>query len=428
MRRAERVTMLMMLLMGRAAGLTASDWPQWRGPLGTDVVNEASGWRDGQWRLSGPVWEASAGPGASSPTIAGGCAFVMGWSENHDTLLCLDAVTGERRWRGSYPCPPYGRFAVADQGFYKGPSATPTCDPATDCVYTLSTDGDLVCWEVRRHGRVLWRRNLHETSRTSQRPDSGGGIRDYGYTASPLLYGDWVIVEAGGADGNLVAFDKQSGEVRWRSECTDPAGHTGGPVPMAVEGVPCVAVLTLRNLVVTRLDEGRVGQTLATHPWQTQYANNIPTPTVEGNTVILTSGFNQSRIVKLRVEPGGVQQVWETAQYSGVCSPVIYHDRVYFVRDQVWCLDYASGQVLWSGGAFGDDASCLVTGDGRLVVFGDRQLALVDSADRSPGEYRELALRPGVGQSYSWPHVALAGGRLYAKDSQGAVYCFEVEQ
>jgi outer membrane protein assembly factor BamB len=197
---------------------------------------------------------------------------------------------------------------------------------------------------------------------------------------------------------------------------------------MTVDGTPCVAVLTLRNVVVVRLDPGQVGKTLAAFPWQTDYGNNIPTPAVEGNTIILTSGFNQSRVAKLQITGAGAQQVWETPQHSGVCSPVVYHGRVYLVRGQVWCLDYGSGQVLWSGGAFGDDSSCVVTGDGRLVVFGNRKLALVDTADHSPDQYHELALRPDIGRAYSWPHVAMAGGRLYAKDSPGHLYCFQVGQ
>jgi outer membrane protein assembly factor BamB len=390
------------------------------------VVAQDSGWRDGQWRLTGPIWQADVGLGATSPIVARGRLYVMGWNEGQDTLQCLDAATGKQQWQSSYPCPPYSRFAVADQGFYKGPSATPTYDLATDRLYTLSTDGDLICWDVRSQGTVRWRRSLHEICQTSQRPDVGGGIRDYGCTTSPLLHGDWVIVEAGGADGNLVAFDKQSGEVRWRSQCADPAGHTGGLTPLTVGNIPCVAVLTLRNVVAVRLDPGQVGKTLATFPWQTNYGNNIPTPASQGNCLVVTSGQNQSHTMRLEVTPQGIRPLWESPKQASVCSPVIYHGRVYLVRGEVQCLDYESGKALWSGGLFGDDSSCVVTCDSRLVVFGNRKLALVDTAGRSPDQYHELALRPDIGRAYSWPHVAVAGGRLYAKDSPGHLYCFQV--
>jgi outer membrane protein assembly factor BamB len=113
--------------------------------------------------------------------------------------------------------------------------------------------------------------------------------RDYGYVSSPLALGGQLIVEVGSKSGNLVAFDLRSGCELWKSEHLDEAGHTGGPVPMTVEGVPCVAVLTLRILVVTRIDGRSAGRTVASFPWTTDFANNIATVAVFGNSAIVKS-------------------------------------------------------------------------------------------------------------------------------------------
>ena len=50
-------------------------------------------------------------------------------------------------------------------------------------------------------------------------------------TSAPLLHKDWLLVEVGDDEGNLMAFDKRTGKRLWSSECKDEAGHTGGPVP-----------------------------------------------------------------------------------------------------------------------------------------------------------------------------------------------------
>jgi len=367
---------------------------------------------------------ASVGYGGTSPVVAKGRVYAMGWDRDKDSVFCLNAGTGLVRWVRQYPCPPYGRYHRADEGAYRGPSSTPAYDAATGYLYTLSLDGDLNCWDAGDKGKNLWHLNLYEAYKVPQRPDAGGGAHDYGYTTSPLVYGDSVIAEVGDDQGNLMAFDKRTGQRRWTSQCKDPAGQTGGLVPMTVEGLPCVAVLTLRRLLLARLDAGHEGQTLATYDWQTHYANNIATPAVAGDSVVLTSGYNISKTARIRITLRGAEMVWEQRVYSQVCSPVIYNDHVYMAWGEVRCLDFATGATKWSGGQFGNDGSCLVTGDGRLIVFGNKRIALVETADRSPDAYRELSVKAGVGGSPGWPHVVLAEGKLLVKDASGDIYCF----
>ena len=89
-----------------------------------------------------------------------------------------------------------------------------------------------------------------------------------------------------------MAFARHSGERVWVSEYKGPAGHTGGIVPMRVEGVACVAVLSYAGLHVARLDAGQLGKTVAIYPWSTDFANNIATPAVHESEVLITSGYN----------------------------------------------------------------------------------------------------------------------------------------
>jgi outer membrane protein assembly factor BamB len=223
-----------------------------------------------------------------------------------------------------------------------------------------------------------------------------------------------------------MAFSRQTGERLWTSESKDPAGHTGGVVPMVVDELPCAAVLTIRNLLVVRLDEGHAGETLAEFPWETDFANNIATPTVLNNSVIVTSEYNQYATARIDVTRSGAKQVWKQPYASGICSPVIHNGHVYWCWRGVYCLDFETGKPIWRGGRdFGDTASCLVTSDGRLIVWGRRgDLALVETADRSPEKYTELARERQILETDVWPHIVLAGGRLYCKDRDGNMKCF----
>lgn len=408
------------------AAVAGADWPHWRGPHRDGHTPEPSGWTGTRWLDEKPAWTAAVGAGASSPLVVGDRVYVFGRGGGGDVLRALDAATGQEVWAAKSPGPLYGRFHAGDEGFYSGPSSTPEYDPATKRLYTLGLDGDLRC-RAAADGKEVWSVNLYDLYEVKQRPRVGRSPqRDYGYTSSPLVVGDRLIVEVGSARGTVVAFDKHTGKEVWRSELADEAGHTAGPVPMTVEGVPCVAVLTMRQLAVIRLDAGHEGKTVATFPWATDFANNVASPAVRDNFVLVTSAYNQNALVKLRVTLAGATEVWRKRFPSKVCTPVIVGGHVYLAWQRVRCLDWESGEQRWEGGAFGDAGSCVATSDGRLVVYGGTgKLALVEGAGRSAA-YKELAVRERVVGALSWPHVAVAGGRVFCRDREGNLVCFRV--
>ena len=235
------------------------------------------------------------------------------------------------------------------------------------------------------------------------------------------------MVEVGSSRGTLVALDKRTGKELWTSELTDEAGHTAGPVPMTVEGVPCVAVLTQRNLAVIRFDKGHEGKTVATYPWVTDFANNVASPAVKDNFVLVTAAYNHNAICKLKVTLAGAEKVWSQPYPSKVCTPVVHGGRVYVAWQKVRCLDWETGELVWEGGTVGDPGSCVVTADDRLVVYGGNgKLALVETAGRSPKKYTELAARDGIFKAAAWPHVAVAGDRIICRDREGHLACFAI--
>lgn len=415
------ILMLVLSLLPAVAG--AEDWPAWRGPLGNDLVDEDSGWEQGAWPPKREDWSRNVGQGSTSPIVVGDRVYTLGWRDNRDTLFCLDAATGKDVWKQSYECPRYGRESDGDKGIYSGVTSTPSYDADSGLLFTLSTDGGLNCWNTRDSGRRVWGLNLYDEYAPPMRPRVGrSGRRDYGYTTSPLVWGGWVIVEVGSPQhGNTLAFDKRTGTQVWASQSKDHAGHTGGLVPITVEGVPCLAVLTFSHLLVIRLDRGREGRTVAEYPWQTDFANSIATPAVHENFVLITAAYNHESICKLRITLAGAEKVWEVEASSNVCTPVIYGGHVYWACRQLHCLDFATGKVKWKGpNELGTPGSCIITRDGRIIVWADRgDLILAETADRSPARYTELARLGRTFGTDVWPHVVLSDGRLYCKDRAG---------
>lgn len=428
MKRIPIASILVLWLMVTMAGRGRADWPHWRGPHRNGFVDEPSGWEPGRrWCADKPLWQVNVGQGSTSPLVVDGRVYVMGWRDQRDIVQCLNAATGSVIWRVDYASTDYGRYAIGDKYFYGGPTSTPEYDTATGLLYTLSVDGELRCWDTTRGGELLWRVNLYDRYGVPQRKKlTRHGHRDYGYTSAPYVHHDWVIVEVGAPKaGNVIAFDKRSGEERWRSESRDPAGHAGGFVPLQVGGVACLAHMSQKHLLVTALDGDRPGKLVGAVPWVTDYANSVASPGVLGSQLFPTSNYNVNAIARIDVTAMGAKEVWRQPHPSKVCSPVVIENEVYFVWRDFWCIDRRTGEVKWRAKrTFGDPGSLIVTSDRRLVAWtGNGRLTLVENAQRSPDRYRELASSGDWFRELAWPHVVLSDGRFYLKDRMGNLIC-----
>ncbi|MCC2671877.1 MAG: outer rane biosis protein, partial [Armatimonadetes bacterium] len=120
----------------------------------------------------------------------------------------------------------------------------------------------------------------------------------------------------------------------------------------------------------------------------------------------------------------GAEKVWDQPHVSGVCGPIVHDGKVYWAWEGLHCVDWDTGELVWEGGRFGIPASLAVTGDDRVIVWANEgDLALVEGAKRSPTEFKQLAIKSGLGKTEAWPHLAVADGRVYVKDRSGNLTC-----
>ena len=112
---------------------------------------------------------------------------------------------------------------------------------------------------------------------------------------------------------------------------------------------------------------------------------------------MVTTAYNHLEVARYDVKLGSARKVWKQPFASGVCSPIIYENRVYWAWKGVHCLDFATGKRLWHGGRVGSQGSCILTSDKRLIIWANRgDLMLAETFGRSPKAYRELARVPGL--------------------------------
>ena len=174
-------------------GLSADDWPQWRGP-NRDGISRETGLLQA-WPSAGPkrVWlSRDIGIGYSAPVVAGGKVFIMGTKDGKEQLFAKEAKGGKTLWTA-----PLG--GILSNNWGDGPRGAATMDG--DKVYALGAKGGLICANVG-DGKVNWRVEMVK--------DLGGKVPGWGYTESVLVDGDYVICTPGGKRGTLAAIDKKN--------------------------------------------------------------------------------------------------------------------------------------------------------------------------------------------------------------------------
>ncbi|MBK8090574.1 MAG: PQQ-binding-like beta-propeller repeat protein [Verrucomicrobiaceae bacterium] len=85
-------------------------------------------------------------------------------------------------------------------------------------VFALGGSGNLICANAES-GKQEWSISLIK--------DLGGVLQNWGYTESPLVDGDLVIVTPGGSKGAIAGIDAKTGKVKWQtSDVTENAQYS----------------------------------------------------------------------------------------------------------------------------------------------------------------------------------------------------------
>ncbi len=394
-----------------AAQTCAGDWPQFLGP-GRNGVYVGSDLADG-WPKEGPpvVWQKQAGQGFSGPAVSSGKLILFHRRDDKEIVDCLDANQGKSLWTFDYPTGYRDDF-----GFDEGPRATPTI--ADGKVYSFGAEGVLHCLDFNT-GKKIWSVN----TRTGFNAPKGF----FGMACSPLVEGNAVLLNVGGADGaGIVAFDKTTGQLLWKA--TDDEASYSSPVAATLDERRYVFFFTRRGLVALDPTNGKVSLEF---PWRPRIRESVSAavPLVIGDLIFLSTSY-QTGAVLLRVKNDKVEKIWSAEDVlSNHYATSVCHDGCLYGFDgrqelgpNLRCVELKTGKVRWSEDRFG--AGTITLADRRLLVLRENGELVI--APASPDGFKPVA-RAQILPNGVRAYPALADGRLYAR-SKNTLVCVDLRK
>jgi outer membrane protein assembly factor BamB len=406
------------VLMLFSVAVSAKDWPTWRGLDRTGIAHETG--LLAEWGEDGPPlkWTSEGlGGGFSSVAIAGDRIFTMGSLKGKCHLIAVSRVDGSPLW-------------TTEVG-----GGNPNCSPTVDgdLVFALGREGDLIAASASA-GSIVWRKSFPK--------DFGGRMMSgWGYSESPLIDGDLLICTPGAQEAVLVALDKRTGDVVWKSAMPaeignkgkDGAGYSSVVISHAA-GVKQYVQLTGRGVVSVAADDGRF---LWSYNKVANGTANIPTPIIKGDYVFCSTGYGTGAALVKVVANGGdlaAEEVYflnskEMQNHHG--GMILFGDYVYSGNGHnngfPLCIDLMTGKEVWSGGRGpGSGSAAILLADGHLYFrYEDGTMALIEA---TPEEYRlKGSFKLASIKGKSWAHPVIVDGLLYLRD-QGTLMCYDVRK
>ena len=399
-RRSSAIGVVILLLLVPEFALRAEDWPEFRGPTGQGHSSERGvpfEWSEAQ----NVVWKTRVpGLGWSSPVVVGGRVWLTTAVNDRGgsmRALSFDVDTGRQLVDVEV-----FRARSADPLNAKNSLASPTPIVDGDRVYVhFGADGTAA---LTATGEIVWKTRLRYESQ-------------HGNGGSPVLFGGLVIFSADGSDAAfVVALDKQTGKVRWKTDRRQPWDQAySTPLVIRVgERDQLVSVGAYRAAAY----DPESGKEI----WRVSYADgfsNVPRPIYGHGLVSIATGFQQPALIAVRADGAGdvtrTHIAWtlrRAAPYTP--SPLLVGDELYVVSDIgiATCLDAKTGETHWQQRLGGNFSASPVFADGRIYFLSEEGAATVIA----PGKvFRKLATNQLDGATLA--SIAVSGGSLFIRSN-----------
>ncbi|MEM1203371.1 MAG: PQQ-binding-like beta-propeller repeat protein [Acidobacteriota bacterium] len=380
-----------------AAADEAPDWPQYRGPNRDGISAETGLART--WPDAGPqeLWRRPIGPAFSSFAAVDRHLYTTESDAEGEYVLKLDPITGENAWRQKIA----GTF---ENNFGNGPRATPTLDG--DRLFVVSGSGGLHALRSS-DGEALWSVDFKETFGVEQ--------MYFGFSTSPLVLGDRLIVDVGATEGRaMVAFDKATGKVLWQAG--EGGAAYGSPILVEVAGEPQLVLANRAGVLGVSPD----GKALWSHPWAEGEGVKPSMPIfVEPDRLFVSASYDIGALgLRLGAE-GKVEKVWQNKVMRNHFNSSVQVDGMVYGFDNATlkCVDPKTGEQTWAKrGGLGKGS--LVYADGLLVLLTETgTLKLVEA---KPDAYSEIASAK-VLSGRCWTSPTLWDGKVFLRNREEAV-------
>lgn len=375
----------------------AGDWPGWRGPTGDGAAVQGERlpleWSAEPGHERNILWKAEIpGRGHGSPCVIDGRVYLETCDESSgsQSVLAFDATDGRTLWI---------REVHASGAMRKNERSTgASCTPASDgerVIVAFANSGSIVTTALSSDGDEQWRTTVDDY------------VIHQGFGASPLLYGELVVVACDHKGGGVIAaLDRRTGRVAW-SQSRPASPNYSSPIVHRLFGRD--------QLVMTGCDQvvaydPRNGEVL----WETAGATTecVTTTVTDGERVYSSGGYPRNHVAAIRADGSGRIE-WENAQRLYVPSLLYRDGHLYAVLDAgiAICWNSATGEERWKhrlGGTF--SSSPLLVGD---IVLSTDESGKSHLFQANPEQFISLGENMLGDECFASP--ALCGGRLFMR-------------
>ena len=333
-------TVLFIIVSGQVQFTAADDWSQWRGDN-----------RDGVWKETGIIekfdgpqipirWSVPIGSGYSGPSVADGRVYVtdrLTKPKQVERVHCFDWETGDEIWSYTYDC-------IYKIDYTAGPRANVTVHDGF--AYALGAMGHLHCFDAAT-GDIVWKKDLNTEYNIA--------MPIWGIACAPIVEGDNLIVQIGGKpDACIVAFDRKTGEEKWKA-LSDNASYSA-PIMITQAGERVLICWTGANIAALDPRTGAVHWIYPFPPKSFEIA--IATPVFDQNELFFTEFQQGSLLLKLSQDELAVELGWHRkgkdernteALQTTMATPVRIGNYIYGVDSygELRCIDARNGDRIW---------------------------------------------------------------------------------
>jgi outer membrane protein assembly factor BamB len=322
--------------------------------------------------------------------------------------VALDATDGKILWKSEVG-------GTGDPNLRGG--AVPRSTPATDgtFVFALCQGGELVCVQART-GKLVWKKAMDT--------DLGSEVPGYGWSESPLVDGNQVVVSPGSPKATVVALNKTDGATIWEAKAKGKVEYSS----LAVAEVGGVRQYIAYNNAGIAGIAAASGALLWSASWRADTPGATP---VCKDGIVLVSFHNGGSDAAFRIAGAGsrlqaeeVYKIQEFTNHHGGMVAVGNH--VYGTSDAALiCLELRTGKVVWRDRCVGKGS--VIAADGHLIVRSEGgAVALVEATPAGFREKGRFAVKRGGGDA-AWANPVISGGRLYLRDWDN-LYCYDLRE
>ena len=442
-----RVTLTAVVFMVVACNGLA-DWPQYLGPNRNSTSDQKGLLRS--WPENGPevLWTAKVGIGYGGPVIKDGKVYLLDRDDKvGDNLRCFDLSNGKELWNFAYD--------AVGRAMFPGSRSVPTVEG--NHVYSCGHNGDVYCININTH-KPVWNKNVWTDF--GGKPGGGSGRRSRGpgsfpiwaITQCPLVYGDLLIVASQAPDAGVVAYEKLTGSLKWKTPNLGNESYAS-PSVVKIDGKDhVVMVISSTNPVGNRGLPQTLGNVAGIEPltgkilWEYKQWNchiSVPSAVDAGdNKVLIVGGYELgATMIKVEKKPDGTYgttELFTTEEFGDQTKPPILHKGYFYAqygtnsrRDGLVCMSM-DGKIMWKTKRDPDfNKGSTILADGLILAADGRKSLYLIEPD--PSEFKSLASAELLGEAgtesegiarriggatQNWAPMALSDGKLLIRDQQ----------